>query len=279
MATEKQIFKRIQATKNIRKITASMKMVSAAKLKGDEGRLAAAKPFNAWTSLITPPAVALEDLNLKDKFPQKNLVIALTSDRGLCGGVNNYVGRYTRRVLAAIKAEGKEVKLVTVGEKGRSSLRRNYAEDIIASYSELEAPITYNTVAKMAADIMTEDVDQIHIIFNEYKSAIAYTTSLKTITPFSKLSAEVLPEYEFEPEEKEQVLRSLGEHAFASNLYYCVIEAATSEQSSRMQAMENASKNAGELIESLTLQYNRVRQARITTELIEIISGASALEG
>mmetsp|Transcript_22246 Transcript_22246/g.27961 ORF Transcript_22246/g.27961 Transcript_22246/m.27961 type:complete len:306 (+) Transcript_22246:64-981(+) len=279
MATEKQIFDRIQATKNISKITASMKMVSAAKLKGDENRLAAAKPYNAWTEAIMAPAENLEELPLADKFGKKVLVIPFTSDRGLCGGVNNYVLRYTRQILSTLAAEGKEGKLLVVGEKGRAGMRRLYVDQMVAACTDLEVPITYATAAGIASNALAEDVDQIAIVYNVFKSAIAYDTTLKIITPFHKLEEEPMADYEFEPDSKGEVLMNLGEHAFASNVFYGLMEAAASEQSSRMSAMENASKNAGELIDSLTLQYNRARQARITTELIEIISGASALEG
>lgn len=279
MATEKQIWDRIQATKNISKITASMKMVSAAKLKGDEQRLAAAKPYNAWTGQITAPAENMEELDLTGKFSGKTLVIPITSDRGLCGGVNNYVLRYTRKVLATIASEGKEASIFVVGEKGRGNIRRAYPEQLVGCATDLEAPITYATAAAVAARVAAEEVDCIAIIYNKYVSAIKYDTSLKIITPFAAAKEEPLMDYDFEPDAKGEVLLNMGEHVMASNLFYSIMEAATSEQSSRMSAMENASKNAGELIDKLTLQYNRARQARITTELIEIISGASALEG
>jgi len=278
-ATEKQIFDRIQATKNISKITSSMKMVSASKLRGDQQRLENATPFNAWAERLSGSGVTMEDMDFSG-LPQKNLVIAITSDRGLCGGVNNVVGRNLRKMMEAIDASGKEAKLCVIGEKGRGIFRRQFGDRMEVIASDLTPPINFATVSAITTETLNVgEFDAIHIVFNKFLTAISYDTRLKTMTPLQATGEnESLPEYEVEPDAKQEIMQDLTEMMVASQLYHSVMEAATAEQSSRMNAMENASKNAGEMIEKLTLQYNRARQARITTELIEIISGASALE-
>jgi len=170
---------------------------------------------------------------------------------------------------------------VAVGEKGRSQLRRMVGPKMHSAVTEIAMPFTFALASNLAEQVMTEfeSPAAVHVAFNKFKSAIAYVPTLTTITPFvGEGDGETLAAYEFEPEAKPDVLESLFEYYLATELYYGMMEGATSEQSSRMQAMENASKNAGELIDKLTLLYNRARQARITTELIEIISGASALD-
>merc|ERR1719201_216802 len=250
MATEKEIAMRIASTKNIRKITSSMKMVSAAKLKGDQNRLAAAKQFAAWTAVLDEPATPLEDLEGTAGLADHSVVVAISSDKGLCGGVHSAVARGLRTINARLKDENKTMSVIAVGEKGRSQLRRMVPDSLTAALTNIPPP--YNFV-----------------------SAIAYSPTLKTIAPFVLEGDDVtLTAYDAE----DDVLRGLREYYLATEVFYGMMEGATSEQSSRMQAMENATKNAGELIDKLTLIYNRARQARITTELIEIISGASALE-
>ncbi|CAM9630201.1 unnamed protein product [Laminaria digitata] len=279
MATEKQIMMRINATKNISKITQSMKMVSAAKLRGDQARLAQAQPFNAWTSELNDPPQVTEDGIDTSGWPKKNLIVAITSDRGLCGGVNSFVTRSIKKMVTSTNKEGNDVKLFIVGEKGRSQLARLYADDVVAACTDASTPMQFGMATAMATEILKNDFDSMHIVFNVFKSAIAYDTSIKTLPNMAKDGEEErMVEYEFEPDTKEEVMQDMYEYLVASQVWHSLMESATSEQSSRMNAMENASKNAGEMIDSLTLIYNRARQSRITTELIEIISGASALE-
>uniref|UniRef100_A0A6U5IY95 ATP synthase subunit gamma, mitochondrial n=3 Tax=Corethron hystrix TaxID=216773 RepID=A0A6U5IY95_9STRA len=283
MATEKQIWNQIQSTKNISKITASMKMVSAAKLKGDEKRLASAIPFNIWTAAISGDAVSAEDASFDD-LPQKSLIISLTSDKGLCGGVNSFISRVTKAMITKAHADGKEADIVVIGDKGRSQLSRSdYASQIQKAVTDCNTPGNFGLVSALSAEILDvakeKDYDGIVIIYNSFVNAAVYKQKYRIITPFiSEGDAESLVEYEFEPDVKAEVLENLKEYLFTSQFYECFMDAAASEQSSRMTAMENASRNAGEMIDKLTLQYNRARQTRITTELIEIISGASALE-
>jgi F-type H+-transporting ATPase subunit gamma len=281
MATEKQIFNQIQSTKNIKKITSSMKMVSAAKLKGDENRLATAQPFNVWTKAISGEPKMVEDADFAE-LPQKTLIVPLTSDKGLCGGINSFITRSVKKIVAKTTKDGKTVDIVVIGDKGRGQMRRILGDNILRSATEVLAPGSYGLTSALATEINTVagDYDAICIVYNSYVNAAVYKQVYKVITPFQKEGdGESLIEYEFEPSTKSEVLNDLGEYLIASELYEAFMDGAASEQSARMTAMENASKNAGEMIDSLTLQYNRARQARITTELIEIISGASALEG
>lgn len=255
-----------------------MKMVSAAKLRGDQTRLASALPFASWTNQLTGAHQELEDLPADD-FPQKNLLIICSSDKGLCGGVNTILARMTRQLIASLDAQGKEAHIYVLGDKGRGQLRRIYGDRFVGTATERVMPYSFDLASKIATDTMAGEYDSVHILYNKFKSAIAYTPSIVSLAPKVDPADEFFAPYEVEPENDPETLLSFHEYTMASSLYYAMLENATSEQSSRMSAMENASKNAGEMIEKLTLQYNRARQARITTELIEIISGASALEG
>ena len=278
MATEKEIAMRIASTKNIRKITSSMKMVSAAKLKGDQNRLAAAKQFAAWTAVLDEPATPLEELEGTAGLADHSVVVAISSDKGLCGGVHSAVARGLRTINARLKDENKTMSVIAVGEKGRSQLRRMVPDSLTAALTNIPPPYNFgyaSTVAQMALDTEPEKTGAIAVVYNKFVSAIAYSPTLKTIAPFVLEGDDVtLTAYDAD----DDVLKGLREYYLATEVFYGMMEGATSEQSSRMQAMENATKNAGELIDKLTLIYNRARQARITTELIEIISGASALE-
>lgn len=277
MATIQQLKQRINGTKNIAKITKSMKMVSAAKLRGDQQRLIAVNPFANWAAKLTGAERNLEDLDVSN-FPANNLIVAMTTDKGLCGGVNTILTRMTRQMLSKLDQSGKNYELIVMGEKGRSQLRRLYGHKFIATVTERAVPYTFNLAACLAQDVMSKDYDAIHLVYNEFKTAIAYTPSIKTIAPLLDPSNAVLNDYEVKPRKHQDTLLNLFEYTLATQIYHSLLENATSEQSSRMQAMENASKNANEMIEKLTLRFNRARQSKITTELIEIISGAAALD-
>jgi len=282
MATEKQIFNQIQATKNIRKITSSMKMVSAAKLKGDETRLFKARPFNAWTTSVCGEPKLCEDATY-DELPQKTLIVPFTSDKGLCGGVNSFVSRNTKRIVESVSAAGKECDVVVIGDKGRGQLRRFLADKFKRTATDVVSPGTYDLAAALTSEIIAAgaaDYDAVVLVYNTYINSAQYKQMYKVIAPLAgEGENEPMMAYEFEPDTKSEVIYDLYEFALTSQIYHSFMDGAASEQSSRMAAMENASKNAGEMIDSLTIKYNRARQSRITTELIEIISGAAALEG
>lgn len=212
-------------------------------------------------------------------FPSKNLVIAVTTDKGLCGGVNSILGRMTRQMLAKLDSSGKTYELYVLGEKGRGSMRRVFGDKFFGSATEREVPYTFELASALAQETLAGQFDGVHIVFNQFKSAIVYTPSIKSIKPLLDPNDPFLYPFDVEPDNDPETLQNLYEYTLATQIFHSLLQNATSEQSSRMNAMENASKNAGEMIEKLTLQYNRARQARITTELIEIISGASALKG
>lgn len=277
-ATEKQLRTRIGATKNIAKITKSMKMVSASKLRGDQARLNAATPFQGWAEILTGKQKDLENLDVTD-FPHKNLIVVLSTDKGLCGGVNSILTRLVKQMLAKIEAGGKTYELLVMGEKGRAQLRSGYSSKFSTLIADRHAPYNFDMACSFAQDILENDYDGIHIVYNEFVSAIKYTPSIKSIIPLLNPNDASINDYHIYPRKHQETLLNLLEYTLATQIYHSLLENATSEQSSRMGAMENATKNAGEMIDKLTLQYNRARQARITTELIEIISGASAISG
>lgn len=277
MATERQLRDRINGTANIAKITKSMKMVSAAKLRGDQQRLAAATPFAKWAAQLTGEQQILEDLD-SSHFPSHNLLVCCYTDKGLCGGVNAVLSRMLKNLCSSLDAQGKTYELVIYGDKGKSALTRVFGDKIARSVIARNVPYTFDLASGLAQDCLDKDYEGVHVLFNRFKSAIEYIPSIKTITPLLDNNADALNGYAMIPKKHPEVLLNLYEYTLATQIYHSLLENATSEQSSRMSAMENASKNASEMIEKLTLQYNRARQARITTELIEIISGASALE-
>lgn len=278
MATEKQLRMRITATENIAKITKSMKMVSAAKLRGDQARLTAANPFQSWAELLTGKHKDLEDLDTAD-FPENNLIVVCTTDKGLCGGVNSILTRMTKQMISKIENSGKSYSLMILGEKGRAQFKSQYGHKCEVVVTDRVMPYHFDLSCCLAQEIMEKDYEGIHILYNEFVSAIKYVPSCKSIIPLLNPNDEKLNDYDVQPRKHQETLLSLHEYALATQLHHSLLENATSEQSSRMGAMENASKNAGEMIDRLRLQYNRARQARITTELIEIISGASAISG
>jgi len=259
-----------------------MKMVSAAKLKGDESRRINAIAFNTWADSLNGPPKMLEDATF-DELPQKTLIVPVCSDKGLCGGVNSFITRSVKNCVASLNKQGKECDIAVIGDKGRGQLRRVHGDKITLSMTELVAPGNFTLAGSIASELIANgaaDYDAIVIMYNAFKNAATYNQMYKVIKPFSgEGEDEPLLAYEFEPDTKSEVLVDLQEYLLTSQIFHSLMDGAAAEQSSRMTAMENASKNAGEMIESLTLQYNRARQARITTELIEIISGAAALEG
>lgn len=281
MATEKQIWNQIQSTKNIRKITSSMKMVSAAKLKGDESRLTRAVPFNSWTTAICGAPKMVEDATFEE-VPQKTLIVAIGTDKGLCGGINSYITRGVRGLITNLDAQGKECDIAVVGDKGRAQLSRLAPDKICRSLTEVIAPANFAMASALSSELIAAgaaDYDAVLIMYNSYKNPATYFQKYKLVTPLAAEGEnEAMVEYEFEPDTKSEVVKDMHEYLLTSQIFHSFMDGATAEQGSRMTAMENASKNAGEMIEKLTLKYNRARQSRITTELIEIISGAAALE-
>lgn len=292
MASEKQLRMKIASTTNIAKITSSMKMVAAAKMRGDEMRLNAGRVFGAIfeRAFAVPDGFEPAENRQAPDVPQKTLIVANSSDRGLCGGINSGVSKATRLLEADLTSAGQDVALTLVGDKARGQLMRTHSQLMNACFDELnKQPVTFPTVLAVCEEIAKTDASDVQIIHNHYISAIAYEPQTKTVPNMNayRLDAEgVIPDltpehmepYEFEPEDKSEALQSLFEFGLAGQLHTAIIDGSAAEQSSRMAAMDNASNNANDMIDRFTLAYNRARQARITTELTEIVSGAESLK-
>ncbi|XP_025264570.1 ATP synthase subunit gamma, mitochondrial [Camponotus floridanus] len=274
MATLKAISIRLKSVKNIQKITQSMKMVSAAKYNRAERDLKQARPLGIGTKTFYEQA----EIQAPPEEPKK-LVIAVTSDRGLCGAVHTGVSRNIRDKLLADPKERENTKIICIGEKSRAILQRLFANNILFVASEVgRKPPTFNDAAKVAIEIMNSGYSfgSGRIVYNKFKSVVSY--AIDDLPLFDKSAVVTAPKLSVYDSLDEEVIQSYLEFSLASLLFYSMKEGACSEQSSRMTAMDNASKNAGEMIDKLTLTFNRTRQAVITRELIEIISGAAALD-
>jgi len=273
MATLKHIQMRLKSVKNIQKITQSMKMVSAAKYARAERDLKGARPFGIGSAIfyeqaeISPPAAE-----------PKELLIAMTSDRGLCGAVHTGVARHIRNDLIA-RDNPPDSRIFCVGDKSRAVLQRTHGNRFIVSANEIgRIPPTFLDASRVAIEVLNSGFEYTHgsIVYNKFKTVVSYQCS--TLPIFSTKTVEAAEKLVAYDSLDSEVLQDYLEYSLASLIFYTMKESACSEQSSRMTAMDNASKNAGEMIEKLTLTFNRTRQAVITRELIEIISGAAALE-
>jgi len=274
MATEKQLKNRLKSVISIRKITKAMKMVAASKLRQVERLLKGARQFQGSISSVWPTFTT-------DKPIEKHLIVALTSDRGLCGAVNSAVVKQTKRLLVDAKSANIDAEVMIIGEKAKGGLERLYKSTFTHVFVEVgkSRPVTFAEVSLIAEHALSRKYDKVFFVYNKFKSAIAYDTVAVEDLSMELTSANTLQweKFEFEGETSE-VLNNLYEFRSAVNIFAMIVEGATSEQSARMAAMDNSTKNAGEMIEKLRLKYNRTRQAKITTELIEIISGAAAAE-
>lgn len=288
VATEKEMRKKIATTTDIEKITSSMKLVAASKMRGDINRYEAAVPFGEiFTRVSTVP----EDFDEAEeaKSPETTMIVVNSSDRGLCGGINSSIGKATRAQADEIEKTGGTVQIAIVGEKGKTQLKRLRGSDITATFSEcVLSPITFSTAAAVAENLVNSDVDEFNVIHQHFISQISYEPESRNFPNLSatrKSQEGAVPDlvpahltgYEFEPECKPEVLANLSEFQLAASLYVGSVDGTAAEQTSRRAAMDNASSNAADMIEKFTMQYNRIRQAKITTELTEIVSGAEAL--
>jgi len=271
MATLKSISLRLKSVKNIQKITQSMKMVSAAKYARAERELKLARPFGIGSQAFYEKAEvqAPED----EKAPK--IILAMTSDRGLCGAIHSSVGKLIKNDLTT---QGDSSKVICVGDKSRALLQRLYGGNILMTAKEIgRTSPTFLDASRIAQAVLNCGYDYAggKIVFNKFKSVVSYTTSQIPIFGAAQIAA--APKLTVYDSLDADVIQSYMEFSLASLLFYAMKENACSEQSSRMTAMDNASKNAGEMIDKLSLTFNRTRQAVITRELIEIISGAAAL--
>ncbi len=293
MATLKDLRNRIKSVKSTQKITKAMKMVAAAKLRKAQERAEKGRPYSdKMNSIISNLKNSITDINSAPKLLVGNgkdkihLCVVMTADRGLCGGFNTNICRKARTFFNEIIKTGKELKIITIGSKGNDQLKRVYGKYIIdkISFKDLKQ-ITINESDQVTSKIIemfnSEQFDICTIFYNKFKSVISQEPQAQQIIPIQSNEEIISSEqdkasYEYEPEE-EEILENLLPKNISTQIFKAFLENAASEQGSRMSAMDNATRNAGELINKLTINYNRSRQAVITKELIEIISGAESL--
>lgn len=272
----------MKSVKNIQKITKAMKMVAASKLRAIQVRAENSRGlWQPFTALLgDTPSVDVK----------KNVIVTISSDKGLCGGINSTSVKMSKAIHKLSSGPDKETKYVVLGEKAKAQFVRDSKKHIEICITELQKnPLNYTQVSVLADDILKNvEFDALRIVFNKFQSVVSFMPTMATILSPEVVEREAeaggmlgdLDSYEIEGgETKGEILQNLSEFQFSCVLFNAVLENACSEQGARMSAMDSSSRNAGEMLDRLTLTYNRTRQASITTELIEIISGASALEG
>jgi F-type H+-transporting ATPase subunit gamma len=291
MASLDDLKKRITSVKSTQKITKAMKMVAAAKLKRAQDSAEKGRPYSQkMNNIILNLSSGISDKNNAPKLlsgtgsEQTHLCVVITSDRGLCGGFNANIIKKARGYFVKLKNEGKELKIITVGSKGNDQLKRLYGDKIIENISFKNSKnANYFDAEKVGKTVIERfekgEFDICTIFYNQFKNVITQIPQAQQIIPLNtenndKNNSE--ESYEFEPEEDE-ILNNLLPKNISTQIFKAMLENSASEQGARMSAMDNATRNAGEMVDKLTIEYNRSRQAAITKELIEIISGAESL--
>jgi F-type H+-transporting ATPase subunit gamma len=291
MPSLKDLRLRINSVKSTRKITSAMKMVAASKLRRAQSAAEQARPYAAsMERMLGALATSMAGQSGAPALlagtgrDQTHLLIAVTGDRGLCGGFNSSIARATRQLAASLIAQGKTVKILPVGRKGRDQLKRDLAPHLMDAWEDIgKKGVTFgeaDQITNQIIDLFEEGAfDVCTVIYNRFQSVISQVVTRQTLIPLPT------PEggdnnstalYEFEPSE-EAILNDLLPRNLAIQVFRALLESGASEQGARMTAMDNATRNAGDMLNKLTIKYNRSRQAQITKELIEIISGAEAL--
>jgi len=287
MASLKSIKKRIVSVKNTRQITKAMKMVSAAKLRRAQENVVAARPYAKKLGEVLDRLAKSQDETesplLQKRISQKALLIVVTSDRGLCGGFNANICKAAERFIREKKGEFAEISVLTIGRKGFEFLKNR--QKIHKNYGNILSNLSYPTAALLAQEVIegfiAEEYDEVFLLFNAFRSVMSQDITLQQLLPIvPEVTAdeEYAPEYIYEPSKGELLAELLPKH-IEVQMFKALLESVASEHGARMTAMDSASKNATEMIGKLTLQYNRARQAAITTELMEIISGAESIKG
>jgi F-type H+-transporting ATPase subunit gamma len=293
MPSLKDIRARIDSTKNTQQITRAMKMVSAAALRRAQYNIVNLRPYaNTILSIIADIAATQRvshPLLERKENPRRVLLVVVTSDRGLAGAFNTNVNKYAERYLRENRANFEKIDMMIIGRKAADYFRRRDVMPI-DTLTNLAKTVSYSLAAKVADRLMeaykSGEYDEIRLVYNEFKSAIAQQVVAETLLPIDMAKAGTLtkgtgefpPDMIFEPN-PEAIIEQLITKHFSVQVYRCMSESVAAEHGARMTAMENATKNAGEMINTYTLTYNKLRQASITTELIEITSGAEALKG
>ena len=290
MASLDDLKKRIASVKSTQKITKAMKMVAAAKLRKAQESAEKGRPYSEkMNNIILNLSNGISDKENTSKLlsgtgnDKVHLCVVMTSDRGLCGGFNSNIIKKAKSYFSKTSAEGKEFKIITVGSKGNDQLKRVYGEKIIENISFKESKnanyFDADKVGKMVIEkFEAGEFDVCTIFYNQFKNVITQIPQAQQIVPLNNEEDENNSDesYEFEPDEDE-ILSNLLPKNISTQIFKAMLENSASEQGSRMSAMDNATRNAGEMVDKLTIEYNRSRQAAITKELIEIISGAESL--
>ena len=291
MASLDDLKKRIASVKSTQKITKAMKMVAAAKLRRAQESAEKGRPYSEkMNNVILNLSSGISDKENAPKLlsgtgnDKVHLCVVMTSDRGLCGGFNSNIIKKAKSYFSKILSEGKELKIITVGSKGNDQLKRMYGDKIIENISFKESKNANYFDADKVGKIVIEkfessEFDICTIFYNQFKNVITQIPQAQQIIPLNSEDTEENSSeesYEFEPDEDE-ILSNLLPKNISTQIFKAMLENSASEQGSRMSAMDNATRNAGEMVDKLTIQYNRSRQAAITKELIEIISGAESL--
>ena len=282
---------RIDSVKSTRKITKAMQMVAAAKLRKAQEQAERGRPYaEKMRTIVSNLASSVKNITVDNKYlgdggdSKKFLLIIATAERGLCGGFNSSIVKLAKTRIAELKSQNKEIKILTIGKKGREQLNREF-DSLFIGHVDLsnEKNITIETARKISIDLISrfdnDEYEVAEIFYNKFASVISQIPSSFQLLPVSFNEKEADTgnvSFNFEPDEDE-ILNEIIPKSIATSIFSVLQENAASEQGSRMAAMDNATRNAGEMIDKLTIDFNRSRQAAITNELIEIISGAEAL--
>ena len=302
MPSLKDLKIRINSVESTQKITSAMKMVAAAKLRHAQESAEAARAYvDRMQRMVVSVGESVGGIEgappmlVGTGSQETHLIVACTADRGLCGGFNASIVREVRQMVRDLKRDGKTVKILCVGRKGRDALKRDFENDIIHTIEGISRRRVGYAEAREVADRITDmfeggEYDVSTIVFNRFISAMTQTPTAQRLIPLAAPEAHKMEEketaapgvsgpsavYIYEPEE-EEILKELLPMNIGMQVFQALLESAASEHGARMTAMDNATRNAGEMIDNLSLTYNRTRQAAITTELVEIVSGAEAL--
>jgi len=288
MANLKEIKKRIGSVKNTQQITKAMKMVSAAKLRRAQEAVVAARPYsNKMKEVLT--SIAARDIEtshplLEQRDKRNALVLLITADRGLCGGFNSNIAKAATKFVEQQTDDYAEYTLRIVGKKGKDLLKRRKELTIDKVYENITGSVTYATAALLGQEIVddyeAEQYDAVYIVYNQFHSAINQEVTINQLLPIVPEEVQeehYVADYIYEPS-AERVLHSILPKYIEVQIFEALLESVASEHGARMSSMDSATKNASEMIDKLTLQYNRARQAAITKELMEIVSGAESIK-
>ncbi len=287
MPSLKDLKNRIKSVKSTQKITKAMKMVAAAKLRRAKEQAENARPYSeALAHMLSSLAAGVpEGKGMSPLFSgtgknDTHLVIVATADRGLCGAFNSSIVRAARKKIRELQGQGKTVKIFCVGRKGFEQLQMEFKNLIVGKQELKVKKLSYSDAENVAHAVVEKfdagEFDVVTIVYNTFKSAISQIVTWQQLIPLEISASQAATPYDYEPSE-EAILADLLPRNLGVQIYKALLENAASEQGARMSAMDNATRNAGEMIKKLNLKYNRTRQATITKELIEIISGAEAV--